>query len=107
MVKKTINKNIINIVKKFRIAVETVGVPVEKMILFGSYAKGTAHSNSDIDIAVISKKFGHDDIDEMQLLWRETHLVDSRIEPYPLSPRDLKDGFSPIAYEIKKYGVLV
>ncbi len=68
MVKKTINKNIINVVKKFRTVVETAGIPVEKMILFGSYAKGTAHSDSDIDIAVVSKKFGYDDIDEMQLL---------------------------------------
>ena len=107
MAKKTINKNIINIVNKFRVAIEMAGIPVEKMILFGSYAKGTAHKDSDIDIAVVSKKFGYDDVDEMQLLWRETHLVDSRIEPYPLSPSDLQEGFSPIAYEIKKYGILV
>lgn len=107
MVKKAINKNIIDTVKKFRTAIEIAGIPVEKMILFGSYAKGTARTNSDIDIAVVSKKFGYDDIDEMQLLWKETHLVDSRIEPYPLSPRDLREGFSPIAYEIKKYGILV
>jgi predicted nucleotidyltransferase len=107
MVKKTINKNIIDTVKKFRAAIETAGIPVEKMILFGSYAKGTARTNSDIDIAVVSKNFGYDDVDEMQLLWKETHLVDSRIEPYPLSPRDLREGFSPIAYEIKKYGILV
>lgn len=107
MVKKTINKNIIDTVKRFRTAIETAGIPVEKMILFGSYAKGTARVNSDIDIAVVSKNFGYDDVDEMQLLWKETHLVDSRIEPYPLSPRDLREGFSPIAYEIKTYGILV
>lgn len=107
MVKKTVNKNILNIVKKFRTAVESAGIPVEKMILFGSYAKGLAKSNSDIDIAVISKKFGYDDVDEMQMLFKEVWDVDSRIEPYPLSPRDLKEGFSPIAYEIKKYGILV
>ena len=107
MVKKTINKNIINTVKKFRTAIETIGIPVEKMILFGSYAKGNARANSDIDIAVVSKKFGYDDVDEMQLLFKETWDVDSRIEPYPLSPRDLQEGFSPIVYEIKKYGILV
>ncbi len=107
MVKKTINKNILNVVKKFRTAVEAVGIPVEKMILFGSYAKGIVGTNSDIDIAVVSKKFGYDDVDEMQLLFKETWDVDPRIEPYPLSPRDLREGFSPIAYEIKKYGILV
>ena len=107
MVKKTIKKNIVDIIQKFKLAVEEAGIPVEKMILFGSYAKGNASADSDIDVAVVSKKFGYDDVDEMQMLWKRTHLVDSRIEPYPLSPKDLEEGFSPIASEIKKYGVLV
>ena len=77
------------------------------MILFGSYAKGTARKDSDIDVAVVSKKFGVNDVTEMQWLWKKTHLVDLRIEPYPLNPRDLKFIENPIVSEIVKWGVLV
>lgn len=34
-----------------------IGVPVKKAILFGSYAKETAHKFSDIDLIVISDKY--------------------------------------------------
>ncbi len=43
-----INKVIEQITTHFR---------VDKIILFGSYAKGTAHDESDVDIAVISSEF--------------------------------------------------
>jgi len=32
-------------------------MPVEKMIFFGSHARGRAHKWSDVDLIVISKKF--------------------------------------------------
>jgi len=32
-------------------------VPIQKMILFGSQAKGTPHKWSDIDLLVVSRKF--------------------------------------------------
>ncbi len=38
-------------------ALEARGIPVERVILFGSYATGHAQEWSDIDIAVISPKF--------------------------------------------------
>lgn len=63
--------------------------------------------NSDIDVAVVSKKFGKDDVDEIQFLYKKTWDVDPRIEPYPISPYDLETGFTPIINEIKKYGIQV
>ncbi len=32
-------------------------IPIEKVFIFGSYAKGSPHSNSDIDIAIFSDYF--------------------------------------------------
>lgn len=32
-------------------------MPVEKMIFFGSHARGRAHKWSDVDLIVVSKKF--------------------------------------------------
>ena len=53
MVKKT-NKN--GLERKLKQYIETItkAVNVDQIILFGSYAKGTAHKYSDIDLAVVS-----------------------------------------------------
>ena len=107
MVKGTIDKEIIDSVKKYRDVVKTSGVSVDKIIIFGSQAKGTANKNSDIDVAVVSKDFGIDDIEEMQKLWKKTRFADTRIEPYPLSIDEFENGFSPIISEIRKYGIVV
>ena len=32
-------------------------VPIDRMILFGSYAKGKQHKHSDVDLIIISPKF--------------------------------------------------
>lgn len=58
------------------------GIHVEAVILYGSYAAGTPHEWSDIDVAVISPDF------EDVPLWRRqeiiadlTHKRDRRISP--------------------------
>ncbi len=35
----------------------SVNMPINKMILFGSMAKGKSHKDSDIDLIVVSRKF--------------------------------------------------
>ncbi len=35
------------------------GIPIKKAILFGSFAKGKADENSDIDLAIIADSFGN------------------------------------------------
>jgi len=37
---------------------ERLGVPVERIILYGSHQRGEAHEDSDIDLAVFSEAFG-------------------------------------------------
>jgi predicted nucleotidyltransferase len=53
--------------------------PIE-IILYGSYAKGTAREDSDIDIAIVVSKVVRDFLDEA-LLYRLRHQIDNRIEP--------------------------
>ena len=83
---------------------EADGFPVEKVLLYGSYAKGKSKRDSDIDICVVSPKFGKDTIKELQYLLKQTHDVDERIEPYPVSSKEYRETASPLIYEIKKYG---
>lgn len=94
-------------VKHFVRLMEKAGIPYRQIIVFGSYAKGTAKSWSDVDICVVSGIFGKDRCSERLRL---IHLKDERtldIEPHPYNPKDLANKWDPLAYEIKKYGVRV
>jgi uncharacterized protein len=73
-----------------------------KIILFGSYAKGNYHEDSDIDIAIVFKDFNN--LIKMQVeLMKLRRKIDSRIEPHPFRESDF-DISNPIVYEIIKYG---
>lgn len=73
-----------------------------KIILFGSFAKGNFHEDSDIDIAVILKDYNNL-IDTQLELMRLRRKIDSRIEPHPFRENDFNTS-NPIVNEILKYG---
>lgn len=93
-----------NLVKKYRAVLNRAGIPVQQVILFGSYAKGTAKPWSDLDICVVSTVFGKNSYDERVWLAKLTLGVDTMIEPHPYSPNDLNDPFDPLAAEIRMWG---
>jgi predicted nucleotidyltransferase len=47
----------IDIIRRYRKAIEARNVVVNKIVLFGSYASGNQREGSDIDVAVISDDF--------------------------------------------------
>ena len=73
-----------------------------KVILFGSYAKGTFHEDSDIDIAVILKDYKNL-LDIQRDLMRLRRKIDSRIEPHPFRENEF-ELTNPIVNEIVKHG---
>jgi len=71
--------------------------------LFGSYAKGNEHIDSDIDIAIVIGKM--DDFFSVQMqLMRLRRTIDLRIEPHPIWEGDFNIQ-NPFAYEIQKTGI--
>ncbi|MBI5143111.1 MAG: nucleotidyltransferase domain-containing protein, partial [Nitrospirae bacterium] len=67
-------------------------IAVEEVIMFGSYAKGTAGEDSDIDIAVISKSFSGDRFEDRRRIVPLRRGIDGRIEPIPFRPEDFHGG---------------
>jgi predicted nucleotidyltransferase len=65
----------------------------EKIVMFGSYATGQAHEDSDIDVAVIFNGFEGDFLRVSSWLWSLTWKVDSHIEPILLDRSDDRSGF--------------
>ncbi len=84
--------------------VQKSGIPVTNAYLFGSYAKKTANKFSDIDICIISPKFGDDYFENSIELKKIARTVDYRIEPVPFGVNDINDKYSSLASEINKYG---
>jgi predicted nucleotidyltransferase len=107
MVRKKIytNKEVKKIIFEYKKLLKKEDIEFNKIYLFGSYAKNRPRDWSDIDIAVISKKFGKDFFKEQILIDRIADKVSYAIEPHPFHPRDLKDRWSSLASEIKKYGI--
>jgi len=66
-------------------------IPVEEVILFGSYAHGKAKGHSDIDLAIISDWFrGKTHIENMQYLSRLAANYNSLIEALPFTAEEYR-----------------
>jgi len=107
MARNKIPKKVITSVKSYRTKLEKSGVFVDQMLVFGSYAKGLWRDSSDIDVAVVSKSFGKDEMKDYRMLGLATWDVNTKIEAHPISLKDWKTGASPLILEIQKYGVAV
>lgn len=78
---------------------------IRQAILFGSYAKGTNHDDSDIDIAIVINNVT-DIIDTQIDLMKLRRKVDLRIEPHAFMISDFNNS-NPVVNEILKYGIVI
>ena len=93
------------IIKKFVKRLQQEGISVDRVFLYGSYAAGKGRGDSDIDVAIVSKDFGKDRVEEGMALYRIAGKVDTRLEPVPVSAETYEnDTWLPLIYEIKAKG---
>ena len=106
MSKLTINSKIEDIVLKYVKAI-CEQYEVEAIILFGSYAKGTEHEDSDIDIAIVVDEFKDNIIDEEVEFMKMRKGIDYRIEPHIIRVNDYKNVATPFIQEVIETGIKV
>ena len=107
MVKRKIPKKAEEQIKKYIEILKEDNLPIKKVILFGSFANGTHHKWSDIDLCIVSPKF-KDAWRATSYLWSKRKIFDIRyaIEPVGFSPSDFKDKLgSSLVYEIRQTGI--
>ena len=92
----------INIAKKYKEAVVKIIGPAT-VYLFGSYSKGCARPDSDIDIAVVVPSITGDYSSTAAHLWRITMDVNNLIEPVLIE----KSHPSPLYEDILQTGIVV
>ena len=66
---------------------------IDRIVLFGSYAKGNQREDSDIDVAVIVNSINQDYFTYAPLLWKLRREIDDRIEPILIENSHDESGF--------------
>jgi len=79
-------------------------MPIEAVYLFGSFAKGTANKDSDIDVALVVNHFDGDYFEVIPPIWRLRENIDFRIEPHVIARDTDYAGFLD---EIQRTGVQI
>lgn len=95
-------REVIRIAKEYKKAVMGQ-LNSASVYLFGSYSKGTASENSDIDLAVVVPRLEGDYMSTSAKLWRLTMDINTLIEPVLIE----ECHPSPLYEDILRTGVLV
>ena len=94
-------------VKEFVRALDPA-VHVQEIILYGSYANGRAHEESDIDIAVLSEDFAQmSELEVIQTLAHRRIHCDSMLMPVGYTPAQFRDPDNSFAREIARTGKVI
>jgi len=97
------NEIIHEVIDKYVQYLKDNAIPLCRVYLFGSFAKGNTRRWSDIDIAVFLDQEEVDKFDDGTRLMRLSCDIDTRIEPHAFARTDLNDP-DPFVMEIIKTG---
>jgi len=100
VIRRDIQK-VIKSVQKYVDIIKFHKIDIVGVYLFGSYAKGKATENSDIDLAIVTKEFLGDEFDFTLRLMKLARDIDEDIEPHPYLAKDFTEA-NPFVYEILK-----
>lgn len=101
-----VDNRIIEIIRKFIDEASKDRINIAQALLFGSYAKGTAHEWSDIDVAVVSSDFEGNSFYDSRKLTDAMLRTNINIELHPYRPEDFT-GDNPFVAEILIYGIRI
>lgn len=97
---------VIELLKKYIVLLNSNGIAVYKAFLFGSYSTNTATDASDIDVLIVSEKYDDSDDEAVGKMWKLTRLVSTKIEPFLIGKSKFNtDNNSPLIEQIKRQGV--
>lgn len=97
---------VVEILKIYLNLLKSEGVSVNKAFLYGSYLTGTANSDSDIDLMIVTEK--EQDDYGIGKIWSLTKQVNSKIEPYIIGKNRFKESNnSPLIDLVKRTGLMI
>lgn len=97
---------VIELLKKYIILLNTEGISVNKAFLFGSYLNDTASDSSDIDVLIVSDKYDETDDVTVGKIWKLTRKINTKIEPFFIGINKFSDdSSSPLVSMVKTKGI--
>ncbi len=98
---------VLKTIRQFKKALESINIRIEQLILFGSYAIGTAREDSDIDVIVISPSFSDKNYwERIDILTEAIYKVFAPIEAFAFTPEEWKAKKS-LLVDYAENGILV
>ena len=88
-----------SIITQYLASLKAHGFPIQKAILFGSYASGNANQWSDIDLALVSNEFEGVRFTDKDKIREITIAVSYDLEVLPFNPNDFTPS-DPLVKEI-------
>src|SRR4030042_2164144 len=80
---------VLEIISSFRKAIESEGIKINKLVLFGSYATNRYEQDSDIDVVVISKDFNNKNYwERIDILSSAIYRIFQPIEAVAMTPEE-------------------
>lgn len=96
-----------DIVKEFKMALESEHIEIEQLILYGSHAEGKAKEESDIDVVVISSSFSDKNYwERIDILTEAIYKIFEPIEASAFTPDEWKSNQS-LLVDYAKNGILI
>jgi predicted nucleotidyltransferase len=96
----------LRIAKEYAVRVRTELDSDAEIYLFGSAVRDEMQEHSDIDVAVVSKIFGDNVVDNRVKLMLLSNVISYDIEPHPVLREDWVD-VTPFTREIKNEGISI
>ena len=101
-----IPNQIVAIIQQFVLEALKLNIKISQAVLFGSYAKGTNHEYSDIDVAVVSDDFEGIRFYDNQKLFDAKYNTSIDLELHPYRPEDFTED-NPFVKEILETGIRI
>ncbi|NOY79153.1 MAG: nucleotidyltransferase domain-containing protein [Calditrichaeota bacterium] len=93
------------VILEFKKALFKQGLTIEKIVVFGSHAKGNQREDSDIDVAVISDSFAGKDLwERASILGKAVVSIQEPIEAVGYTLEEWQHEISPLV-RIAKAGI--
>ncbi len=93
------------IVKKYVSYLKLNNYNIQKVYIFGSYANGRFHEDSDIDLAIVLNDLSNNFLMQIELM-KLSRKFDTRIEPHPFDEADFNES-NPFVNEILAKGIQI
>ena len=93
----------LDLVRQYKRIISSRFAVEPKVVMYGSYSKGYAGPDSDIDVAVIVPTYGDRKFELSKGLWRDVREVSFLIEPVLMA----EDRWSPLYDDVKRTGIPV